>query len=48
MKLPFTKMQCAGNDFVVVDATRQKVELTSLQWRWLVSPAVRRSGRTRS
>ena len=35
MKLPFTKMQGAGNDFVVVDATRQKVELTSLQWRWV-------------
>ena len=35
MKLRFTKMQGAGNDFVVVDATRQKVELTREQWRWV-------------
>lgn len=31
MKLPFTKMQGAGNDFVVLDATRQPVELTPAQ-----------------
>ena len=35
MRLPFTKMQGAGNDFVVIDATREKVELTPLQWRWV-------------
>lgn len=28
MKLQFTKMQGLGNDFVVIDAVRQKVELT--------------------
>jgi diaminopimelate epimerase len=28
-------MQGAGNDFVVVDATRQKVALTPEQWRWV-------------
>jgi diaminopimelate epimerase len=31
MKLPFTKMQGAGNDFVVLDATRYPVELTPAQ-----------------
>jgi diaminopimelate epimerase len=31
MKLRFTKMQGAGNDFVVLDATRQPVELTAAQ-----------------
>ena len=35
MKLRFTKMQGAGNDFVVVDATRRKVDLTREQWRWV-------------
>ena len=28
MRLPFTKMQGAGNDFVVLDATRTPIELT--------------------
>ncbi len=28
MRLPFTKMQGAGNDFVVLDATRQPIELS--------------------
>jgi diaminopimelate epimerase len=28
MRLPFTKMQGAGNDFVVLDATRAPIELT--------------------
>jgi diaminopimelate epimerase len=35
MRLPFTKMEGAGNDFVVVDATRRKMDLTPLQWRWV-------------
>jgi diaminopimelate epimerase len=33
MKLPFTKMQGAGNDFVVLDATRQPLALTAAQLR---------------
>ena len=28
MRLPFTKMQGAGNDFVVLDGTRVPVELS--------------------
>ena len=35
MKLAFTKMQGAGNDFVVIDATRQPVDLGNAQWRQL-------------
>lgn len=35
MKLRFTKMQGAGNDFVVLDATREPIELTSAQLRFL-------------
>ena len=31
MKLRFTKMHGAGNDFVVLDATRSKIELTAAQ-----------------
>jgi diaminopimelate epimerase len=31
MKLRFTKMQGAGNDFVVLDATREPIELTTAQ-----------------
>jgi diaminopimelate epimerase len=31
MKLQFTKMQGAGNDFVVLDATRAPIELTAAQ-----------------
>jgi diaminopimelate epimerase len=35
MKLKFTKMHGAGNDFVVIDAINQSVELTPEQWRRL-------------
>ena len=35
MKLPFTKMQGAGNDFVVLDATRAPIELSQAQYRTL-------------
>jgi diaminopimelate epimerase len=35
MKLRFTKMQGAGNDFVVLDATRQAIDLTPQQYRAL-------------
>ena len=35
MKLPFTKMQGAGNDFVVIDATRQPFSLSPEQLRRL-------------
>ncbi|MFM8465987.1 MAG: diaminopimelate epimerase [Oxalobacteraceae bacterium] len=33
MKLKFTKMHGAGNDFVVIDAISQPVNLTAAQWR---------------
>ncbi|MBU3725536.1 MAG: diaminopimelate epimerase [Burkholderiaceae bacterium] len=33
MRLAFTKMQGAGNDFVVIDATRAPLELTAPQWQ---------------
>jgi diaminopimelate epimerase len=35
MKLRFTKMHGAGNDFIVVDAIHQQVDLTGAQWRRL-------------
>ena len=35
MKLRFTKMQGAGNDFVVLDATREPLALTPEQLRKL-------------
>ncbi len=35
MKLHFTKMQGAGNDFVVLDATRAPIELSPAQYRFL-------------
>jgi diaminopimelate epimerase len=41
MKLKFTKMHGAGNDFIVIDAINQSVNLTPLQWQAL---ADRRSG----
>ena len=35
MRVRFTKMQGAGNDFVVIDATRQPFALTTEQMRRL-------------
>src|SRR5690606_39490560 len=35
MKLRFTKMQGAGNDFVVVDGVSQPIDLSPAQWRRL-------------
>jgi diaminopimelate epimerase len=35
MRIRFTKMQGAGNDFVVLDETRQRLNLTSAQYRQL-------------
>ncbi|WER46212.1 diaminopimelate epimerase [Cupriavidus sp. WKF15] len=37
MKLQFTKMHGAGNDFVVLDGIHQKLDLTTEQWRALAS-----------
>ena len=34
-KLAFTKMQGLGNDFVMIDAVRQRIQLTGDQVRWL-------------
>ena len=35
MKLKFTKMHGAGNDFVVIDAIHQQIDFTPAQWRHL-------------
>ncbi|MBA3770945.1 MAG: diaminopimelate epimerase [Ramlibacter sp.] len=35
MRIRFTKMQGAGNDFVVLDETRQRLSLTTGQYRFL-------------
>ncbi|WP_227458460.1 diaminopimelate epimerase [Cupriavidus pauculus] len=37
MKLQFTKMHGAGNDFIVLDGINQKLDLTDAQWRALAS-----------
>jgi diaminopimelate epimerase len=35
MKLKFTKMHGAGNDFIVIDAINQHIDFTSAQWKFL-------------
>ncbi len=35
MKLKFTKMQGAGNDFVVIDAVTQHINFDTAQWKFL-------------
>jgi len=35
MRIRFTKMQGAGNDFVVLDETRAPLHLSAAQYRWL-------------
>jgi len=35
MKLKFTKMHGAGNDFVVIDAISQQIDFSADQWRFL-------------
>jgi diaminopimelate epimerase len=35
MRIPFTKMQGAGNDFVVLDETQQRLGLTTAHYRFL-------------
>jgi diaminopimelate epimerase len=35
MRVRFTKMQGAGNDFVVLDETRHRLHLSPQQYRWL-------------
>jgi len=35
MRVRFTKMQGAGNDFVVLDETRSRLHLSPQQYRWL-------------
>jgi diaminopimelate epimerase len=35
MRIRFTKMQGAGNDFVVFDETREQLDLSPEQYRWL-------------
>jgi diaminopimelate epimerase len=35
MQISFTKMQGAGNDFVVLDETRGRLGLSAAQYRWL-------------
>jgi len=35
MRLKFTKMHGAGNDFVVIDAIHQQIDFTPAQWRHL-------------
>lgn len=35
MKLHFTKMQGAGNDFIVIDGIRQQINFSTAQWQFL-------------
>jgi diaminopimelate epimerase len=35
MKLKFTKMHGAGNDFVVIDGVNQHIDFTPAQWKLL-------------
>jgi diaminopimelate epimerase len=35
MKLKFTKMHGAGNDFIVIDAVNQRIDFTPAQWKAL-------------
>jgi diaminopimelate epimerase len=35
MHIRFTKMQGAGNDFIVLDETRGRLGLSNAQYRWL-------------
>ena len=35
MKLQFTKMHGAGNDFIVIDAINQAIDFTPAQWQRL-------------
>ncbi|WP_341908198.1 diaminopimelate epimerase [Polaromonas sp. YR568] len=37
MRIPFTKMQGAGNDFVVLDETRSRLNLSAAQYRFLAN-----------
>lgn len=37
MQIPFTKMQGAGNDFVVLDETRGRLALNAAQYRYLAN-----------
>jgi diaminopimelate epimerase len=37
MKIQFTKMHGAGNDFIVLDGIHQKLDLTDAQWRALAN-----------
>jgi hypothetical protein len=47
MKLHFTKMHGAGNDFVVIDAISQDIDFTPAQWkRWATAASA--SAPTRS
>lgn len=40
MKLKFTKMHGAGNDFIVIDAISQRIDFTPAQWKFLADRRV--------
>ena len=48
MRIRFTKMQGAGNDFVVLDETREKLNLSPVQYRFLADRQDRKSTRLNS